>query len=96
MKSTIMLALGLMVGCAAGVAVKDIVVPARAANQGGPVYEYKVVNLGWSSAEEAQNLLNRFGHEGWRVAAEAGAYVTFERSYAAAPRPSAAAPQQPY
>jgi hypothetical protein len=91
MKNTLPLFFGLVIGCATGVAVRDIVVPARAQNVAGPVYEYRVTNLGWSNAQAAEEQFNAFGRQGWRVAAQTGAYVTFERSYmSSAPRQPAA------
>ncbi len=47
---------------------------------GGARYQYHVVNLGWSNAQAAEDLFNKLGQEGWRVAAQAGSYVTFERT----------------
>jgi hypothetical protein len=73
----------LMIGCAAGVALKDLVVPAHA-QPGGPSYEYKVIKSTWvPDADYYENAANQFGKEGWRFAfaIQRGDYtlLTFER-----------------
>ncbi len=46
-------------------------------------YQYHVINMGWSNAENAEQTFNRLGWEGWHVVGQAGSYVTFERSWPA-------------
>ena len=65
-RSIIATTLALCVGCATGVAVRDIVVPARAQNATGPTYDYQVVYL--RGLEAVQEAITKFGHEGWRLA----------------------------
>jgi hypothetical protein len=75
--------LALVVGCATGAAVDNIIVPARAAP--GASYEYQVVDVQASfgmtggSAEKQAELLNRYGAEGWHVVGSLGAKLYLER-----------------
>jgi hypothetical protein len=70
----------LLVGCALGVGVREVVFPARA--QGATTYAYKLVHTrdlveamrqkhpeaGASDAERLELGLNEFGRSGWRYA----------------------------
>ena len=67
MRRAIGLSLVLMIGCVAGAAVRDIVVPARAQGQTGPNYEYQVVHL--TERMDENQVLAQFGSQGWRLAA---------------------------
>ena len=67
-RSIIATTLALCVGCATGVAVRDIVVPARAQNATGPTYDYQYVHVARGHADEVQGTLSKFGREGWRLA----------------------------
>ena len=93
MKRTLTLLIGLLLGCAIGAAGRDLVATARAQNVAVPIYQYRVLNLGWSSAQGAEGQLNALGQQGWRVVAESGAYVTFERTYMVYPRQPPPAPR---
>jgi len=66
-RSIIATTLALCVGCATGVAIRDLVVPARAQGQTGPSYEYDVVNANIFRVEERKQVLARYGREGWRL-----------------------------
>lgn len=67
MKRSLVLVAALMIGCIAGVAVKDIVVPARAQGVTGATYEYQIVKSTWAAdAEWYQGAIGKFANEGWR------------------------------
>jgi hypothetical protein len=68
MKRFLGFTLMLMVGCATGAAVRDLVAPARAQGQAGPSYQYEVVDSS-SSSEEDKQILSKYGREGWRLVA---------------------------
>jgi hypothetical protein len=70
-----------LIGCATGVAVREaIVAPARAQGQTGPNYEYRSVHV---RAAEAQQTLDQFGREGWRLvnAAPVGQLLQYHALY---------------
>ena len=73
----------LVIGCATGAAIDNLIVPARAAP--GPSYEYFTVDvqatLGMTggSAEDQTQILNQYGAEGWRLVGSLGAKLYFER-----------------
>jgi hypothetical protein len=86
--------IALLAGCAVGAATTAVTTvraqpPAQPAQQPLPPtptgirYQYHVLNLGWSNAEAAEQVFNGLGVEGWHVVAQAGSYVTFERSWPA-------------
>jgi hypothetical protein len=94
-----------VVGCATGAAVREIVVPARAQGQAPFIYQYSTFNLqdlglAGGSPEEREAILNRYGQQGWRVAAATtivtGTLIIFERAIPLTPRlvppPSSAPP----
>ena len=69
-RSIIATTLALCVGCATGVAVRDVIVPARAQGQTGPNYEYDavvVLESYWENVEKRKEVLSKYGHEGWRL-----------------------------
>jgi hypothetical protein len=68
MKRTLGLAGMLLAGCAVGVAARDVVPPARAQGQTGPSYEYNVLTVA-NGTENDNEVLRKYGHEGWRLAA---------------------------
>jgi hypothetical protein len=69
MRATGIATVALLVGCATGVAVREVVFPARAAN--APVYDYKMVRVGdLIDAVKAQNP--KFANADRQVAAEEG------------------------
>ena len=80
--------LSLVVGCVAGAGIRNVIVPARAAGAPSAVFEYRTVDLqatfGISAGDAAKNdeLLNRFGREGWRLAGSLGRFHYFERQSA--------------
>jgi hypothetical protein len=83
-RKTLIVTLALLVGCATGVAMRDLVVPARAQGSAGPVYEYQAVQVLNPTPEKVQEVLGRFGKEGWRYVGLAGAWdlgpiLAFER-----------------
>lgn len=73
----------LVIGCATGAAVDNLVVPARAAP--GPSYEYVVINaqaefgLTGGSADKQQEALNRYGAEGWHIVGSLGTMIYLQR-----------------
>lgn len=75
--------LALVVGCATGAVLDDIIVPARAGN--GPGFEYTVIDvqatfgLTGGSAKKQQDLLNQYGVAGWRVVGSLGNKLYFMR-----------------
>lgn len=76
MRKTLGIPLALLIGCATGVSVRDLVVPARAAGQTGPNYEYDVLRDG-DGADAQKYLLAKYGREGWRLvsATQNGSYT---------------------
>jgi hypothetical protein len=70
MTRTILTVVTLLVGCATGAVVREVVAPARAQGQAGPNYEYDVV---WAKNapdfNTAQQALTRHGQQGWRLVA---------------------------
>jgi hypothetical protein len=80
MKRALGFSVALMIGCATGAAVRDVVVPARAQAQAEPEYEYVVSDVeGSHSTAEVQQTLNRFAQAGWKLASNYGGYLVFER-----------------
>ena len=82
MRRIVIPTLMLLIGCAAGVAVREVVVPARAQGQAGPNYEYSVVK-----GFDADQNLPKYGQEGWRLVAVTSdnngyKYLYFEREKA--------------
>ena len=77
--------LAFVIGCVTGMAARNVLVPARAADEKGPTYAYEAVNmqeafgLTGGSAEDHKELLNRFGSQGWRYAGSAGPFIYLER-----------------
>jgi len=83
-RSIIATTLALCVGCATGVAVRDlVVVPARAQGQVGPSYEYRVVRINSYDETAHQSVVTKFGSEGWRLSGVTGServyFFYFER-----------------
>ena len=68
MKRTLGAAVLFLVGCAGGVAARDIVAPARAQGQSGPSYEYDAVTVA-NDVSNDKEILTKYGREGWRLAA---------------------------
>jgi hypothetical protein len=89
MKRSVPLLVALAVGCATGVALREVIVvpPARAQGQVGPNYEYMAVEAIGNVAKD-QQLLTSFGQQGWRLVAvtQLGEYprrnLYFERQLA--------------
>ena len=79
--------LALIVGCATGAAVDNLIVPARAAP--GASYEYQVIDVQASfgmtggSAEKQAAALNKYGAEGWHVVGALGNKIYLEREIGA-------------
>jgi hypothetical protein len=69
MKRTIVVLLTLVIGCATGAAVRDIVAPVRAQGQTGASYEYDAVAIAeyWSELSKRKEVLTKYGREGWRL-----------------------------
>ncbi|MFO7566304.1 MAG: hypothetical protein R6X02_26915 [Enhygromyxa sp.] len=73
----------LVVGCATGAAIDNLVVPARAAP--GATYDYEVLDIQASfgiaggNAEQQAAVLKKYGAEGWRVVGALGNKVYLER-----------------
>ena len=80
MKRAIGLSVVLMLGCATGAVMRDLVVPARAQNQVGPNYEYVSVKVeGPYEQAEIDKATSEHGKQGWRLASAfaRSASVTF-------------------
>lgn len=76
--------IALLIGCAGGAALRQVVVPARAEGALGTNYQYDSVNLQQVfglhfGPEEVNQVLNQYGQQGWRMVAFEGAFVVFER-----------------
>ena len=69
MKTIIPLVIALAVGCATGVAVRDLVAPARAQGQGGPNYEYTTVQVADPDQDKDGDVLKTYGQQGWLLVA---------------------------
>jgi hypothetical protein len=90
MRRIVIPTLMLMIGCATGAVMREIVVPARAQGQSGPNYEYEVVRLNntfdGNTDVEAKRAAMQYGAQGWRLvaASQEGGLRTlyFERSKA--------------
>ena len=73
----------LIIGCAAGAAVDNLIVPARAAP--GPSYEYVVIDVQASfgmtggNATDHTAALNKYGAEGWHVVGALGNKIYMQR-----------------
>jgi len=82
MNRGIAFAVVLMIGCASGVSVRDLVVPARAQNQIGPTYQYSSIHVLFSN-DDIQRALDKYADQGWRLsnAVSAGSSIDliFER-----------------
>jgi hypothetical protein len=72
----IAMTLTLLVGCATGVALRDLVVPARAQNAVSPNFEFTTLRIdtGWTGPDAAQidQTLNQYGRQGFHLV---GVYV---------------------
>jgi hypothetical protein len=84
MRASIPVLLALMIGCATGATVRDLVVPARAQNQLGPVFEYSTVKLFNYNKADIDNALTQYSTQGWRLSAthqqtDFAGYLIFER-----------------
>ena len=81
MRKTLGIPLALLIGCAAGAGVRDLVAPARAQGQTGPSYEYETVFV--AQIDDDKPVLNEYGRKGWRLSATAavgsGHSLFFER-----------------
>jgi hypothetical protein len=68
MTRTVLMVITLLVGCATGAVVREVVAPARAQGQTGPSYELAVV---WSKDapdyKTVEQVLARYGQQGWRL-----------------------------
>ena len=94
----------LIVGCAGGVAIREVVFPAHAA-PGVPTYSYKVYDVRSFGAMDDEKrfeaVLNQLGQAGMRYAgciptsASGCLYFAVEQPVAAAPRASAPPPGAP-
>jgi hypothetical protein len=87
MKRALGFSVMLMLGCATGVAMRDLVVPARAQNQVGPTYEYSTVELKEYDKSDIDHATTQFAKEGWRLAStiqrsDIRGYLIFERQLA--------------
>ena len=97
-RSIIATTLTLCVGCAAGIAVRDLVVPARAQNAAGATYQFAAFKIDWNTdPSEVEKVLNNYGRQGFHLAGtmNAGAYqsnLLFERPLGVAHTASATPP----
>jgi hypothetical protein len=75
--------LALVIGCATGAAIDNLIVPARAAP--GASYDYVVLDVQASfgmtggSADDQTAALKKYGAEGWHVVGTLGNKVYLER-----------------
>ena len=71
MRRIVIPTLMLMLGCATGAVVREVVAPARAQGQRGPNYEFETVIVEENSREFAdrKKVLAQFGNQGWHLAA---------------------------
>jgi hypothetical protein len=75
--------IALILGCAAGAAIDDLIVPARAAP--GMTYEYFVIDVQASfgmtggNAETQTEALNKYGAQGWHVVGSLGNKIYLQR-----------------
>jgi hypothetical protein len=69
MTRTMLMVMTLLVGCATGAVVREVVAPARAQGQVGPNYEYQSVDLTNPAAQEINGITAKFGAQGFRLAA---------------------------
>lgn len=67
MRRMLLIAACLLVGCFAGVAMREIIVPARAQGFAGIFYEHSAIKIANPNDEEVNAVLARFGREGWRL-----------------------------
>jgi hypothetical protein len=74
MTRTLLMVITLLVGCATGAVVREVVAPARAQGQAGPSYEYRAVYVqeDFDAVGKRQQVLTKYGQEGWRLAAAEG------------------------
>ncbi|WP_394844902.1 DUF4177 domain-containing protein [Pendulispora brunnea] len=84
MKRGLIFGIVMMIGCATGVSVRDLVVPARAQNQTGPSYQYSAFYILNSSNEQVQAALDKYAAQGWRLSNSfhsgcCGVQLIFER-----------------
>ncbi len=63
------LVVALLVGCATGATVREMVAPARAQGQTGPSYEYEAVDVSNPHAEAVKAVAQQYGAQGWRLTA---------------------------
>jgi hypothetical protein len=82
MTRTMLLVTTLLVGCATGAVVREVVAPARAQGQAALSYEYDAVMVA-NGVENAKPILAQFCKQGWRLvtATQEGPFRTmfFER-----------------
>jgi hypothetical protein len=81
----------LAVGCFGGVAVREVVFPARAAS--GTTYTYRIIDRAKLEPEEAG--INRMALGGWRLVAASSAYDYFEHVAGSDGAPSATSAPAP-
>jgi hypothetical protein len=67
MPRTMLMVITLLVGCATGAVLREVVAPARAQGQAGPNYEYSVVEE--QGVEIDKQTLSKYGQQGWRLVA---------------------------
>jgi hypothetical protein len=71
MTRTMLMLMTLLVGCATGVAVRELVVPARAQGQTASSYGYQTVRVDPSGSND--DVLAKFGRQGWHLVTAAPA-----------------------
>src|SRR5262245_2972492 len=96
-RNSLIALVALLAGCFLGATARDLVVPARAHNDAPINYEYVVLSDGPGySKEKFQEILNRYGQEGWHAVSVSNAWTVLERASAAAPaRPARNPPTAP-
>jgi hypothetical protein len=85
MRRIVIPTLMLLIGCATGAVVREVVVPARAQGQTGPNYEYDVAEAR-SGLDAKKQLVSQYGQQGWRLVTASytpsGTFLYFERQKA--------------
>ncbi len=66
-KAVGLIGMALVVGCAAGVVGKELIVPTAGAQALGKRFEHRCANLKWGELDDGAELRPDFGAEGWEL-----------------------------
>lgn len=67
-KSVLVASVGLMIGCAAGVVGKEVLVPIAGAQANGTAFQHRCVELKWDDVLGDGELRPELGKDGWELA----------------------------